>query len=169
MVDSGEYLWACLKYVELNMVRNGVVRHPREWPWSGFGELMGWRRRNRLLDIKRLLELLRASSVDNFRAHLNCALEEAIAKAQLKREDKWTNSLAVGSRAFIEDLESRMRNRQVTDCCEQDGSWVLREERGEGMARFPGQKPGPNSPQAPFTSSNLGWCNAFLWSDHGAL
>lgn len=31
MVDSGEYLWSCLKYVELNMVRCGVVDHPRDW------------------------------------------------------------------------------------------------------------------------------------------
>ena len=30
MIDSGQYLWACLKYVELNMVRCGVVRHPRD-------------------------------------------------------------------------------------------------------------------------------------------
>jgi REP element-mobilizing transposase RayT len=34
MVDSGAYLWECLKYVELNMVRCGVVCHPREWSWS---------------------------------------------------------------------------------------------------------------------------------------
>jgi REP element-mobilizing transposase RayT len=41
MIDSGEYLWECLIYVELNMVRCGKVRHPREWAWSGYKELMG--------------------------------------------------------------------------------------------------------------------------------
>ena len=41
MVDSREYLWKCLLYVELNMVRRGVVRHPAEWAWSGYGEWSG--------------------------------------------------------------------------------------------------------------------------------
>jgi hypothetical protein len=36
MVDSGEYLWECVIYVELNMVRCGVVDHPRQWNWSGY-------------------------------------------------------------------------------------------------------------------------------------
>jgi hypothetical protein len=55
MVDSGEYLWECLNYVELNMVRcgagpsagSGQVEHPRPWRWSGYEELMGRRNRNR--------------------------------------------------------------------------------------------------------------------------
>ena len=55
MVDSGEYLWQCLKYVELNMVRCGVVGHPRQWEWSGYAELMGGRKRNQLLDAANLL------------------------------------------------------------------------------------------------------------------
>jgi putative transposase len=130
MVDSGAYLWECLKYVELNMVRCGVVRHPREWSWSGYSELMGCRKRNRLLDIDKLLWLLRASSVAEFRLHLNAALEEAIAKDQLRREPKWTESLAVGSQAFVERIENTVRNRQETECSREDGLWILREDHG---------------------------------------
>ncbi len=133
MVDSGEYLWQCVKYVELNMVRCGVVRHPREWRWSGYSELMGWRRRNRLLDLDKMLWLLRASQADEFRLQLNWALEEAIAKDQLKREEKWTSSLAVGSREFTEGIEVRLRNRQTSECCEEGDVWVLREDYGLGF------------------------------------
>ncbi len=32
MIDSGPYLWACLLYIDLNMVRAGVVAHPEQWP-----------------------------------------------------------------------------------------------------------------------------------------
>jgi hypothetical protein len=32
------YLWECLQYVELNMVRCGAVAHPDQWEWSGYGE-----------------------------------------------------------------------------------------------------------------------------------
>lgn len=31
-IDSGSHLWACLVYIDLNMVRAGVVPHPRDWP-----------------------------------------------------------------------------------------------------------------------------------------
>jgi hypothetical protein len=54
MADSGEYLWNRLKYVELSMVRCGEVAHPGERDWSGRGDLMGWRKRNRLLDREKL-------------------------------------------------------------------------------------------------------------------
>jgi hypothetical protein len=91
---------------------------------------MGCRKRNRLLDIDKLLWLLRASSVAEFRLHLNAALEEAIAKDQLRREPKWTESLAVGSQAFVERIENTVRNRQETECSREDGLWILREDHG---------------------------------------
>jgi putative transposase len=50
LVEEGTYLWRCLCYIELNMVRAGVVSHPREWPWAGYHEIMGERKRNRLFD-----------------------------------------------------------------------------------------------------------------------
>ena len=32
------FLFRCLVYIDLNMVRAGVVNHPSEWPFSGYGE-----------------------------------------------------------------------------------------------------------------------------------
>ena len=29
MIDNGEYLWDCMRYIDLNMVRAGVVEHSR--------------------------------------------------------------------------------------------------------------------------------------------
>ncbi len=127
MVDSGTYLWECLKYIELNMVRCGVVNHPRDWQWSGYAELMGNWKRNRLLDTERLLQILRCASLEEFRLHFNRALDQAIAKDQLKRDAKWTQSLAVGSRKFVEDIDEQSRSRQKTQLTEEVGSWVLRE------------------------------------------
>jgi putative transposase len=127
MVDSGDYLWECLNYVELNMVRCGAVKHPREWPWSGYEELMGLRRRNRLLDIEKLLWLLRGSGIEELREHLEVSLAERITKDQVKREAKWTESLAVGSQSFVENLQTRMRNRRQTKVLAEGGSWMLQE------------------------------------------
>ncbi len=138
MVGTGEYLWECLKYIELNMVRCGVAKHPADWAWSGYGELMGWRKRHRLLDVEKLLCLLRCAEVSEFRAHLNAALSDAILNDELKRQAKWTHSIAVGDRAFIEAMESRIRSRQELTTEEVGGSWVLREEYGADFGREKG-------------------------------
>jgi putative transposase len=41
VVDSDGYLLACLRYVELNPVRAGIVGHPRDYRWSSYRERMG--------------------------------------------------------------------------------------------------------------------------------
>jgi len=82
------------RYVELNMVRCGAVKHPRQWRWSGYEELMGRRNRNRLLDLEKLLWLLRVSQVEEFRVKLQVALTDRMGKDELKREAKWAEKLA---------------------------------------------------------------------------
>jgi len=34
LVDSESYFLACMRYIELNPVRAGLVRHPRDYAWS---------------------------------------------------------------------------------------------------------------------------------------
>src|SRR5262245_37865437 len=110
IVDSGQYLWECLKYVELNMVRCEAVKHPSQWPWSSYEELMGQRRRNCLLDVNKLLQLLGNPSLKEFREHFAQALREAITQDRVKRQGCWTDSLAVGSQEFVETMEAKVRN-----------------------------------------------------------
>ena len=40
MIEEGQHLWHCMVYIELNMVRAGVVRHPGEWRWCSYVEWM---------------------------------------------------------------------------------------------------------------------------------
>ena len=127
MVGSGDYLWECLRYVELNMVRCGVVKHPAAWPWSGYGELMGWRKRNRLLDEEKLLWLLRCEHAEGFRKQLNWLLEDGIMHDQLRRDAKWSEAIAVGDRAYVEAIEQQIRGRQQLQVQEQSGTGTLRE------------------------------------------
>jgi hypothetical protein len=51
-IESSKHLWECLRYIDLNMVRAGVVGHPSEWPWCSYPELSGTRRRYRIVDHK---------------------------------------------------------------------------------------------------------------------
>lgn len=39
-IDRQDYLWRCMRYIDLNMVRAGVVNHPQLWFPSGYAELL---------------------------------------------------------------------------------------------------------------------------------
>lgn len=129
LVESGGYLWSCLCYIELNMVRCGVVKHPREWKWVGYHEIMGTWRRHRLIDMDRLCWRLGTTSLEEIRRNLEVSLAERIAKDQLKREPRWTESLAVGSISFLEEVEPEITSRRRTEMVNTtDDIWVLRED-----------------------------------------
>jgi putative transposase len=34
LIDTEAYLLACMRYIEMNSVRAGMVAHPSEYPWS---------------------------------------------------------------------------------------------------------------------------------------
>ncbi len=36
VVDAENYLFECMRYIELNPVRAGMVRHPRDYSWSSY-------------------------------------------------------------------------------------------------------------------------------------
>jgi putative transposase len=36
LIDSERYLLTCMRYIELNPVRAGMVRHPRDYLWSSY-------------------------------------------------------------------------------------------------------------------------------------
>ncbi len=130
MVDSGGYLWDCFQYVELNMVRCGAVSHPSQWEWSGCRELIGLRKRNRLLNLEKLLELSGATSIEEFREHFLHGIQERIRKDCLERQAKWTEAVAVGSEPFVKAMERRLRHRLTSQITAEDGAWVLQEEHG---------------------------------------
>jgi putative transposase len=49
-VESGEHLLRCLVYIDLNMVRTGVVGHPSEWPFCGYSEIQEPKRKKVLIE-----------------------------------------------------------------------------------------------------------------------
>jgi putative transposase len=36
LIDSDQYLFTCMRYIELNPVRANMVRHPKNYPWSSY-------------------------------------------------------------------------------------------------------------------------------------
>ena len=112
MVDCGDYLWNCVRYIDLNMVRAGAVSHPSEWAWCGYRELMGDRERYRLLAVDRLMELLGLRDRQSFAEIHKQRIEEALRAGRLEREGVWTESIAVGSKELVESIAAGIRWRK---------------------------------------------------------
>ncbi len=129
MIEGGEHLWNCLRYIDLNMVRAGVVRHPSEWPWCGYHELVGDRQRYRLLDIDRLVEILDLADRKSLIEIHQRRILECIQQDRLAREEIWTESIAVGSEAYLKEVVSKIgkKRKRLYMSSTKDGDWFVRE------------------------------------------
>ena len=109
---------------------DGAVCHPSEWVWSGYQELVGKRERFRLLEIDRLVDLLGLSDRKSLAEIHRQRVVEAIRTGRLIREGIWTESIAVGSEAFLREIASRNKKRKKLRIARtEDGSWYVRENQ----------------------------------------
>ena len=113
-VDKSEHLWNVLVYIDLNMVRAGVVKHPSDWSWSGFEELVGTRQRYGLIDFHHVGNSLGLDpKSDHFHNLYLEAINTKIHQNELFREPAWTEGLAVGREAFIESISEHITGRKT--------------------------------------------------------
>ena len=107
-VQTNEHLIKCITYIDLNMVRAGVVKHPQKWNHSGYNEIQKPRQRYGIIDFKSLIALLQiVNYVDLKEAHGKW-IEEALKKPMVVRDSKWTQSIAVGDKSFVEQIKQRL-------------------------------------------------------------
>ena len=127
-VETDRHLIQCLLYIDLNMVRAGVVRHPSEWPFSSYNEIRRPRERYALVDYEELRNLLNFNEMADLADAYRRWIEEAIGAEGQLRDGKWSESIAVGSESFVmmtkEKLGIKAKGREVVG---EDGSYVLRE------------------------------------------
>jgi putative transposase len=128
-IQSDRHLFECMVYIDLNMVRAGVVSHPSEWRFGGFHELMNCRQRYRLIDINKLSDLMGEHNIETMRVAYCRMVNAALEKQCLRREEQWTDSIAVGTEAFIKEMKERLGQRaRYRFATENKRSWILNEE-----------------------------------------
>ncbi len=66
------------------------------------------RERYALIDYKRLMELLHISTVDELRNSHKKWVEEIFKTKKYVRESKWSQSIAVGSKSFVEGIKEKL-------------------------------------------------------------
>ncbi len=111
-VEDGDHLVRCMTYIDLNMVRAGVVEHPGGWRFSGFHECREQKHRYQLLDRERIQLLFRKRSWPEFRIWREEVIRRNLAPDSRfrRRDDRWTGAIAVGSETYIERIREELKS-----------------------------------------------------------
>ena len=127
-VKTGEHLIRCMAYIDLNMVRAGVVRHPREWMYGGYHEIQKPKQRYSLINRQRLTALLEIKDEDKLPEYHRNWVEEIIQNRSNQRDAKWTESIAVGDKQFVTETKAKLGIRAIGRRERQDnGGYELKE------------------------------------------
>ena len=155
-VAFDDHLFKCMVYMDMNMVRAGVVKHPAEWPLCGYVEIQNPRQRYSLIDFKRLIPLLQMKDMGELQQSCRKRVEEDLATRNRSRDSKWTESIAVGNKVFIEATLRRLGIKAK-------GRKIVRSKKSYEL-REPAVPYGAN-----FTSKNglLRSQNTYYWDDIG--
>lgn len=104
LVQTGNHLSRCLFYVDMNMVRAGVVEHPEAWRFGGYQQLSGARKRYCIIDFERLVWCLGLADARAFGDWYAATLDELCLQKEWRREPYWSESFAVGDRSWLREL-----------------------------------------------------------------
>lgn len=107
-VSTDHHLIQCLVYIDLNMLRAGVVDHPAKWKVSGYREIQSPPQRYQIIDRPALRSLTSISSEQTLRSVHKNWVDSRILKRPREREGVWTESIAVGSQAYVARVKSQM-------------------------------------------------------------
>ena len=151
-VKTGTHLIRCLAYIDLNMVRAGVVRYPNEWIYGGYREIQNPKPRYSLVNRQKLAELLGIKNNDQLSKYHRNWVKDVLKNGSNLRESKWTESIAVGDKAFIMETKAKLGAKAIGRReFESDEGFELRE---------------PQNPYTPlFTPENsaLSLKNDYIW------
>jgi putative transposase len=111
-VETGDYLIQCMTYINLNMVRAGVVSDPIQWTESGYFEIQNPRKRKQVIDYSCLSKLLNVN-LNELQKILKEKIKEAVGMNKLEREGKWTEAIAVGSKDYVESIRKKLNIKAI--------------------------------------------------------
>ena len=113
LIEPGHHLSRCLYYIDLNMVRAGVVKHPAGWKYSGYHELAGMRKKYRIINTDCLLECLGLLDKNRFYKWYNSTIDKEVEKNYHSRQPAWTEALAVGGKEWVENLSNGLSRTKI--------------------------------------------------------
>ena len=139
-IQTDESLSRCLAYIDLNMVRAGVVKHPGEWKESGYYEIQNPPRRCGIVNVPALMKLLGLDELKKLQEARAQWVESRLNNVG-QRDSSWTESIAAGDQGFVEAVKEKLGMRAKTrEVVRQSEGFVLKETTTSYMASFDGKK-----------------------------
>jgi len=127
-IQGDEHLSRCLIYIDMNMVRAGVVKHPSEWSACGYREIQNPPMRYKIIDTSSWLALLGFTDVDLFQKEHRQWVDTKIEENTTQRESAWTESLAVGSYDYVEHIKQTLGVRASARAVEKEDNYYVVKE-----------------------------------------
>lgn len=139
-IQTGESLARCLAYIDMNMVRAGVVSHPGEWKESGYEEIQNPPRRYGIVNAPVLMNLLGLDELKKLQEARAEWIESQRGKVN-QREAMWTEAVGTGSREFVEEVKEKLGMRaKARTVRPQNEGFVLKETTAPYRPLFDGKK-----------------------------
>lgn len=127
-VQPGQSLARCMAYIDLNMVRAGVVPHPDDWEFCGYQEIQNPPERYRLIESALVARLLNLRGPQELPSAQQSWVDTALDSGQNITDPRWTESIAVGDYNFVKNtVEALGLAGKYRDIVEDDGIAVLKE------------------------------------------
>jgi len=127
-ISNDKHLLQCLVYIDLNMVRAGVVNHPEEWKTCGYHEIQNPKNRYAVIDFEHLKRLLNIDSLEELQSNHKTWVESYLSDGGLPYDSQWSESIAVGSESFVDEvyhkLGYKVKKRKII---EKGGSYLIKE------------------------------------------
>ena len=127
-VQSDQHLAKCLVYIDLNMVRAGVVKHPSEYGVSGYNELQNPPKRYSIINRAALMEFFSIKEEERLRNEHRAWIETELKNGFQQRAPHWSEAVAIGTENYIEEIHKKLDGkavgRSVSVC---NGAMVLKE------------------------------------------
>ncbi|WP_136806493.1 transposase [Desulfosediminicola flagellatus] len=110
-VQTDKHLAKCLVYIDLNMVRAGVVQHPSEYTISGYNEIQTPPKRYSIVNQKALNDLFAVKEDHIFRQLHREWVEQELLNDVSSRQSFWSEAVAVGNENYIQNIQRELVGR----------------------------------------------------------
>jgi putative transposase len=140
-IETNEHLFRCIAYIDLNMVRAGVIKHPSEWPFSAYNEIQNPPKRYSLIAKKTLMDLCGIKNIEELKHCHKSWTEEMLCSYNGSRDPKWTESIAVGNKNFLEQTKEKLGDKaKGRNIVTHDENYSLKEAHSSYNAVFDTKK-----------------------------
>lgn len=90
IIDADNYLIQCILYIDLNMIRAGVVVHPEDWGFTGYNEITEPKERYSVIDQEILRGFFRIKSNESLKEEYNLFIDRELNKGSVIYEPDWS-------------------------------------------------------------------------------